>query len=118
MGLIDEMKQDAMENVVDAILDDSKTQEMIKVAEPFIKPALKGLLKELGPDENRLMLFLDKESGQLVFWRIKTDNIKDFDLHEAPKKEDMFLIDPKEIQKGNIKDIIKVIIKKLGVKLV
>lgn len=114
--MIDEMKQDAMENVVDTILDDPKTQEMIKVAEPFIKPTMKGLLKELGPDINRLMLFYDNQTGQLVFWRIKTDNIKEFELNEAPKKEDMFFLDPKDIEKGNIKDIIKVIIKKLGIK--
>lgn len=115
MGMIDEMKKDVTDNVVDAILEDKKTQEMLKVANPFIKPALKGLLKQLGPDDNRMMLFLDNETGLLCFMTMKTANIKQFEV-EGITKDDIFTIDPEEIKKGNVTDVIKAIIKKVGVK--
>jgi len=115
MGMLDEMKQDVTDSVVDAILDDKKTKEMLKVADPFIKPALKGLLKELGPDDNRLMLFLDNETGLLCFMKIKTANIKAFEI-EGLTKEDIFTVDPEDIKKGDVTEVVKAIIKKVGVK--
>lgn len=113
--MLDEMKQDVTDNVVDAILEDKKTQEMLKVANPFIKPALKGLLKKLGPDDNRMMLYFDNESQQLVFMTMKTANITEFKV-DGITKDDIFTIDPEEIKKGNVTDVIKAIIKKIGVK--
>lgn len=115
MGMIDELKKDATDNVVDAILEDKKTQEMLKVANPFIKPALKSLLKELGPDDKRMMLFLDNDTGLLCFMTIKTANIKAFEI-EGVTKEDIFTIDPEEIKKGNVTEVVKAIIKKVGIK--
>lgn len=116
MGMLDELKKDATDNVVDAILEDKKTQEMLKVANPFIKPALKSLLKELGPDDHRLMLYMDMETGLLCFLKMKTANIKEFEV-EGVTKEDIFTVDPEEIKKGNVTDVIKAIIKKIGVKM-
>lgn len=117
MGIISDMKKDMTENVVDAILEDKKTKDMIQMANPFIKPTLKSILKELGPDEYRFMLFLDNNTGRLCFLKLKTDNIKSFETVEPIKREDVFLIDPEEIKKGNVTDIIKAIIKKIGVKI-
>ena len=116
MGMIDEMKKDLMSDAMDAILETEKAQQMLKIADPFIKPALKNLLKELGPDDKRFMVFFDNKSQKLCFLQMKTANIKQFEI-EGMESGDLFTIDPLEIQKGNIKDVIKAIITKLGVKI-
>ena len=117
MGMIDEMKQDLTNDVVDAILDDKKTQEMMKIADPFIKPALKGLLKELGHDQKRFMLYLDTETNKLIFLTIKTENLTEFKVEGIDMEKDVFIVDPEEIKQGNVKEVIKAIIKKVGVKM-
>lgn len=117
MGMIDDLRKDVTDNVVDTLLADPKTQEMIKIANPFIKPALKSLLKELGPDDSRFMLYFDNESQKLVFWKMKTANIKELEVENVNAKEDMFIIDPEDIKNGEVQEVIKAIIKKIGMKL-
>ena len=117
MGFIDEMKQDVTDNVVDTILSDPKTKQMLEIANPFIKPALKSLLKELGPDDNRLMLYFDNESQKLVFLKMKTANIKQFEVEGIDMDKDVFTVNPEDIKKGEVTDVIKAIIKRIGVKL-
>jgi len=117
MGMMDDMKADITNDVVDAILDDKKTKEMMKIADPFIKPALKGLLKELGPDAKRFMLYLDTETNKLIFLTIKTENLIQFEVKGVDMEKDVFIIDPEEIKKGNVSDVIKAIVKKVGMKL-
>lgn len=116
MGMMQDIKKDIMEDAMDAILETDKAKEMLKIADPFIKPALKNLLKELGPDDKRFMVYFDNASGLLCFLQMKTANIKQFEI-EGVERGDLFTIDPNEIQKGNVKDVIKAIIQKLGVKL-
>lgn len=117
MGMLKELKQDMADNTVDAIMDDPKTQEILKISEPFIKPALKSLLKELGNDSKRFMLFFDTETKLICFMSMKTEDIKSFEVDNITK-DNIFTIDPEEIKKGNIKNVIKSIIKKLGLGLI
>ena len=112
-SMLEEMKQDAMDNVVDAILKDKKFQEAIKIIEPFIKPFLNNFIKKLNNDEVRTMQFMDKKTGLLCFLDMKTENIKQFEV-SGITKDNLLTIDPQEARRGNTKYIIESIIKKFG----
>jgi hypothetical protein len=116
MGMIDEMKGEIMNDAAEAMLDSPEAKKMLDVANPFIKPALKGLLKELGHDQKRFMLYYDTESQKLVFLTIKTENLTQFEVQGIDMEKDVFLLDPEEIKKGNVKDVVLAIIKKVGIK--
>ena len=79
MGMLEEMKKEAMDSVIDAIFEDSKTQQLLEFANPFIEPMVNGLSNKLGKDELRLSVFLDKEKGDLCFFPIQTSNLNIFE---------------------------------------
>jgi len=116
MGLMDDIKADITNDSVEALLETEQAQKMMKMADPFVKPALKALLKELGKDEKRFMMYYDLETDKLVFLTIKTANLTQFEVEGIDMDKDVFVIDPHEIKKGNVKDVIKTIIKKIGMK--
>lgn len=116
MGMFDEMKEDAMADVMSTMLETEKGKEYMEMAKKFVKPALSHLLKELGPDDTRLMLYYDNESKRLVFMKFKTANVKAMDIDLDPHK-DIYTIDPAEIKKGNIEGVIKDVMSKIGGKL-
>lgn len=117
MGMLEDMKNDVMADAAEAMLDTPEAKKMLEVANPFVKPALKGLLKELGHDQKRFMLYYDTETNKLVFLTMKTENIKQFEVEGIDTEKDVFLIDPDEIKKGNVKDVVLAIIKKVGIKM-
>lgn len=117
MGIISDMKDDVMGDMVEFALDSPEAQKFLPVANKFIKPAVKNLLKKLGPDDIRFMLYFDNESQHLVLWTIKTANIKEFEVEGVDAKKDIFTLDPEEVKNGNIKDLIQVIMQKLGAQI-
>jgi len=112
---LDEMKEDMAETIAEAILADPKTQEIMKMAKPFVGPAFKQLIKELGEDKVRFMLWRDPETGTVVFQRIPTDNIADLQYVSEPDPKDLFLIQEKDL--NNMDDLIKKLFAKFGTKL-
>lgn len=117
MGMIDDMKGDLMNDAAEAMLDSPEAKKMLEMANPFIKPALKGLLKELGQDVKRFMMYYDTETNKIVFLTIKTENLTEFKVEGIDMQKDVFLLDPEEIKKGEVKDVVIAIIKKVGMKV-
>lgn len=101
---LEEMKEDMAAFAVEAILEDPKTKDMIKMAQPFVKPALKQLVNELGDDDVRFMLYIDRDSGAVVFQRLPTATIKEFS-YEEPIEDDLFILKAEDIE--NVEDLIK-----------
>lgn len=113
ISMVDALKQDMTDNVVNAILKDKRTKEFINLIEPFARVIFKSFLKKLNNDEVRFTSFLDKETGLLCFLDMKTENIKSFEV-SGITSDNLLTIDPQQILRGDIKHILKQIIQKYG----
>lgn len=123
---LDELRGDMQEAIGEGILNDllkdAKTKNLLKLAKPFIMPALKQGIKQfmeqaiktLGEDDVRYMVYRDPETKLLVFQKLYKGKFSlDF---EDPTAKDVFIIEEKANEKDRMNKIISVVCTQLGVK--
>lgn len=116
-----------MESMIDAAMNDPGIKDKVtKLFSLFARPAFKQLLKMLGDDETRFMMYKDRDSGLVVFHKFKCKDevkddetessvIKEFSFTEVDQDKDIFTIDENDLESMDV--LAKKVMSKFGMKM-
>lgn len=100
---------------INELLASPMVGKYINQARPFLPMINKEVHKYFGADKVRIMIYLDEETGALVFQKMETENIKALDWHVEPEAKDFFILEKKDLE--NPEGFIKKMQQKFNFKL-